>query len=270
MTGRHRVTVAVIALAACCACLAPPARGAERTQETRRACSVAAPHGAGQDAPASVLTGQDLGGTLAAGFEPDGAAFVRATVGDLEVTNTVAPTGAFTISLVRGEDTVLIRVGLETVAVTRGTDTIEAGLASAAEEQWLAVQSLLAGSRSVRAMRVLGARIAPRAERSPGGLALILTDAVVGFVDGDVSALHRLAERFGRKPAAVRLARDGPGCYEKWEAEVLRAWDDYLDCMSLYPQYEFWRDGCSLRWMLWAESAWFAFLKCAGSPFIAQ
>ncbi len=206
-----------------------------------------------------------------AGFQPDGSAYVRVVAGDLEVTKIVTRTGPFSIQLVRGEDTVLIRVGADALSVTRGAGTAEVGLAGADEEQWLAVQTLIAGSRSVRAMRVLAAALAPGAERSPAGLALILADAVVGYADGDVAALQRLAGRFGRKPPAVRLAReDGPGCYEKWEAEVIRAWNEYEQCVYEVLAIPVLRDLCGWRWLLWVESAWFAFLKCAGSPFVNQ
>jgi hypothetical protein len=163
-----------------------------------------------------------------------------------------------------------IRAGQDVLTVTRGASSASVALSSATEDDRLAVRLLLAGSRSVRALRVLGAELAAGAERSPGGLALILTDAVVGFLDGDVTAVQRVAERLGKKRVSVRQAREELGCYERWESEVIRAWDDYQECQAVYFGNPVWRDACGLRWMLWAESAWFAFLKCAGSPFITQ
>jgi len=83
-----------------------------------------------------------------------------------------------------------------------------------------------------------------------------------------VAAIHRLAQRITKKRQAVRLVVEEKGCYEKWEAEVIRAWDEYWACAEEYPTYKIWRDLCGFRWMLWVESAWFSFLKCAGSPFV--
>jgi hypothetical protein len=205
---------------------------------------------------------------ITSGLAIDGSAAVHAVAGDLDMLKKAWPTGAYSIRLRRGDDTVEIRGDRAGVAVSRGGQIVQIGLDTAGEEELLAVRQLLAGSRSVRAMRVLGAAMAAGAVRSPAGLALALADAIVGLLDGDVTAVERLAERVGRRRIAIALASSEEGCYEKWEAEVIRAWNDYESCVAVHPSVSLWRDACGLRWILWAESAWFSFLKCAGSPFI--
>jgi hypothetical protein len=114
---------------------------------------------------------------------------------------------------------------------------------------------------------VFAATLGSGAMRSPGTLALLLADAVVGVLNGDVAAAQRLAERVGgRGGPAVRRASAEQGCYEKWEAEVIRAYDSYMWCIAQYPGLTQWADACGWRWLLWAESAWFSFLACSGSP----
>lgn len=235
-------------------------------------CSIA-PGGAG---PASAglqagaeATGSGSGARATSGLSPDGSAFVRATMGDLAVTKTIERSGRFRMSLRRGDDAVDIAGDDTGVVVTRNGQSLRLEGATAGEDELLEVRALLAGSRGVRAYRLLAAGIGPNAERTPAGMALALTDAMIGLLDGDVTAVQRLAERLGRKRAGMRQIRFAAGCYETYEGEVTRAWDDYLDCAATYWGVSLWRDACGLRWALWAESAWFSFLTCAISPFIS-
>jgi hypothetical protein len=197
----------------------------------------------------------------------DGSAFVHAVAEDLDVMKKVSRSGTYTLRLQRGSDAVEIRADRNSVTVSRGGEAVRVVLEAAGEEDLAAVRVLLAGSRGVRGLRVLGAGLGAGAVRSPGGLALVLADAFVGLLDGDVAAVHRLAERLASGRPAARLVSSPEGCYERWEGEVIRAWDDYERCLAVYPSIGLWRDACGVRWIMWAESAWFSFLTCAGSPF---
>jgi hypothetical protein len=207
---------------------------------------------------------------MSSGLAPDGSAYLHAVAGDLDVMKQVSRTGANTLRLRRGDDSVEFRVDHAGVTVSRGGQSVQLLAETAGETELAAVRVLLAGSRSVRALRLLGTTLGTGAMRSPGGLALVLADAVVGLLDGDVTAVQRLAERLGGRRPAVRLAAAGGGCYETWEGEAVGAWDDYWDCMITHVDSGLWRDLCSFRWVMWAESAWFSFLKCAYSPLSIQ
>ena len=111
--------------------------------------------------------------------------------------------------------------------------------------------------------------VEPAFEQSPAGAALLLSDALVGLLDGDIGAIERL----GRGIAARRAARlrpahfsNSPGCFEIYEAEVIRAWIDYQECRNSFAWWNPLKEGCTLRWMLWAESAWFSFIGCSAVP----
>jgi len=271
MTGRGKVLSLLISGGAVCLCVSVPAVAAEEHPWTRPGCTAGPRLTMAVERKAEATWGSGGSAEVArvsAGLAADGSAYVRAVLDDFDLMKTVSRSGEIAIRLQRGGDVVQVTVEEEGVVVSRNGQSRRLALDAAGEDDFLAVKALLAGSRSVRAMRQVGAGIAAAAERTPAGMALLLSDAVVGLVDGDVAAVHRLAERIGRRRQTVRLVSDKPGCYEKWEAEVIRAWDDYLECLATYPSLAIWRDACGLRWILWAESAWFSFLKCVGSPFI--
>lgn len=245
---------------------------AERIPPPAAGCSVAPAEGAaasGGSRPGSVALGGRGGALVTSGLSADGSAFVRATAGDLTVTKSIERSGRFRIRLTRADDEVEISGDDAGVEVTRNGQSLRLDRAAAGEDEFLGVKTLLAGSRSVRAYRLLAAGIGVDVERTPAGMALALTDATVGLLDGDVTAVQRLAERLGRRRTGIRQVSSGGGCYEAYEGEVTAAWDDYLDCASTYWYFSLWRDACGLRWTLWAESAWFSFLTCSISPFIS-
>ena len=214
--------------------------------------------------------GSDAAGPfVTSGLSVDGSAVVRASAGDLAVTKTIEPSGRSTFRLRRGSDVVQVVGDRTGVEIARNGRSLRLEPGTADEDEFLAVKTLLAGSRSVRAFRVLAAGIGPVVERTPGGMALTVSDALIGLLDGDVTAVHRLAQRLARVRTGVRLVRRDQGCYEAYEAEIMRAWSDYGDCAETFWYISAWRDACGLRWALWVESAWFAFIKCALSPFIS-
>jgi hypothetical protein len=273
MTGTYRVLQWLVCGWTACAIFVAPSFAEDRHPHATQACAVGVGSMGGVQASTQPDQSQGTIGRLAritSGLAIDGSAVVHAVSGDLEVMKKVWPSGAYAIRLRRDDDTVEIRADRNGVSVNRRGQSLTVVPGITREEELLAVRELLAGSRSVRAMRMLGAALASGAVRSPGALGLALTDAIVGVLDGDVMAVERLAERLGGRSTAVALVSSQGGCYETWESEVIRAWSDYDSCVSAYPTFAPWRDACSLRWVLWAESAWFSFLKCAGSPFIAS
>jgi hypothetical protein len=217
-----------------------------------------------------VVFGQGPGSALSVRLAADGTAVLEATAGELRVRKVVHPNGHFVLTLQARNDQVTIRADGTVFDVRRGDESATIDPFVTTEERFLDVKKLLAGSRAVRAFRGIAASLAGASELTPGGTALVASDALVGYLDGDVGAVERLGRRFLDRRAAqlrsVNLLR-GPGCYEIYEAEVIRAWSDYLECRDSFAWWNPLKEGCTLRWMLWAESSWFSFLSCSAFPF---
>jgi hypothetical protein len=269
MAGTFRWVKVLLCSGAMCAGVIVPSADAEQQPWMTQAC-VAGTRPAHTAGASQGEEGSGVVGRISSGLAPDGSAFLHAISGDLDVTKRVSRAGTYALRLTRGQDAVEIRADQAGITVSRGGQSVQIDLATAGEDELAAVRTLLAGSRSVRALRVLAATMGSGAMRSPGGLAVLLADAIVGVLDGDVGAVQRLAERVGSRGPAVRRASAEQGCYERWEAEVIRAYDSYLGCIVEHLGLTQWADACALRWMLWAESAWFSFLSCSGSPFRIQ
>jgi hypothetical protein len=273
MAGVFRWFEVLLCSGAICASLTVPSAAAERQPWMAQACVVGTASTPAAGKPAAASQGEDGSGIVAQislGLTPDGSAFFHAVSGDLDVTKRVSRAGTYALRLARGQDAVEIRADRAAVTVSRGGQSVQVDLATAGEDDLAAVRLLLAGSRSVRGLRVLAAAMGSGATRSPGALAVLLADAMVGVLDGDVGAVLRLAERIGSRGPAVRRVSAEQGCYERWEAEVIRAYDSYLECIVQHLGVTQWADACGLRWLLWVESAWFSFLACSGSPFRIQ
>ena len=268
MAGFRRVAV-LMSCAAVCVCLAAPSGAGEVRSWAPQACATGAsapPVAQGRAGADPGQIGSGVVTRMSSGLAADGSASFHAVSADLEVTKKVSRTGAYTLQLSRGDDAVEVRADRSAVSVNRGGRSVWIDLDAVSEEDLAAVRALLVGSRSVRALRSLAATLGSGPTRSPGVLAVVLADAVVGVLDGDLAAAGRLAERLGGRRTAIRRVSSEEGCYERWEAEVIRAYDSYLGCVSVYLGLTQWHEACGLRWLLWAESAWFSFLMCSGSP----
>ena len=202
----------------------------------------------------------------------DGAARITLKAGDLQMDKTVYADGRFQIRLVAGDDEVSAALGPWSLDVERGNRQIHVDIGQAVDEDWLHVKTLLAGSRALRLFRMLAYSLDAATLRSPGGASVQASDAILGYLDGDVAAVWRLGEQMrAARAARVRKASlhedDGPNeCYEKSEAAVVAAANDYGACRKTFNWYSPWQAGCIAVWTLQAESAWFQFLACSAIP----
>jgi hypothetical protein len=213
---------------------------------------------------------QHPGSALTVRLASDGTGVLEARVGELEIRKAVQPNGHHVLALQMRNDQVTITANGAVVEVRRGDEAATLDLFGTTEDAFLQTRKVLAGSRAIRAFRTLVMNLDPASEETPATAALMVSDALVGFLDGDVGAVERLGRRFVEKRAArIRPASlfKGPGCFEIYEAEVLRAWKDYQDCRDSFAWWNPLKEGCTLRWLLWAESAWFSFLGCSAIPF---
>jgi hypothetical protein len=200
----------------------------------------------------------------------DRQAWLKGATAGLRFEKTVTERGFFALALDAQGDRVDIGGNETTITVSRGGRIAEIDMRSPDEEAYRAIREVLIGSRAVRAFRVMASGLEPSTEETAAGAAVLAADAMVGMLDGDVAALDRygrqIAEKARRRLRQVR--EEGPGCYEVYEAEVIRAWDDMQQCYYDVWYIPFVRDWCSYRWGLWVESAWFSFLACTILPFL--
>lgn len=222
--------------------------------------------------PVCVASGPGSGGQI---FDRGANALLRTTVepgrqvamdgrsDDLEFKHVVTIDGGVNIRLARGADVVELAIEASRIQIRRGDRTIIVGQSTATEADFLAVEALLAGSPAVRRFRGVASSLEPATWRTPAGVGVQLADVLVGLLQGEVGASDRLVNRMKLMRRPVRLARQDSGCFEDYESEIFRAYNDFLMCCV---EAWAWRDACNWRFILWAETAWFHMLGCAAIP----
>ena len=207
--------------------------------------------------------------TLTTGLSVEGTGVLRGRVGDFEFRKEVWPDGRFRLELVSGAEKVTLVAARGVIDVIRNDRSVRLTPSTAGEDDLLRVAALLAGSGAVRKFRLLAAGLQTSPGRTPEEVGTLLTDALVGLLGGDAGVVDRLGQRFKPRRPDVRLAAFSLGCYEKWEAEVIQAWNDYEACFNEISPWNPMRLACGARYLLWAESAWFSFLSCSALPITA-
>jgi len=194
-----------------------------------------------------------------------GAVEVSGRTPGLQIRKTVQSSGDFVLELTHGTDIVTVSGGAQGLAVSRGTSRVELPRANVEEAQVHRARRLLADSKAVPAFRGIAAALIEADDRSPSSLALIMADATLGMLTGDVGASRRVAQFLARPGLAkVRRASMAIGCFDLMESRLVDAWNDLFACsISVYPN-GFYLDLCSIRWALQVESYWFSFLSCTG------
>lgn len=250
------------------------AAGPVRAPVTRQCVGVADAPSARTPIASTVQVTHDglAGATFFFSRAADGAARMTLKANDLEVEKTVYQDGRFQIQLQAGEDRLSVAVGTSGIDVARGNRSIHVDIGQATDEDWLQVKVLLAGSRALRLFRILAYSLDAATLTKPAGASVQASDAILGYLDGDVAAVGRLGEHM----RAARIARirkvsfnedEGPNqCYEKYEAAVVFAANDYGACRRTFVWYSPWQAACVTVWTLQAESAWFQFLACSAIP----
>lgn len=239
-------------------------------------CSAALPGGSSRRPAAPGMGVTHFDARAQARFEgrlmPDGTALFTTRSGQLVARKTVGPDGGVRIVLEAGDDRLEVSMQGYDVDITRGETSVHLDLANAEDSDFLKAKMLVAGSNALRLHRLLAISLDPRTLRTVSGMGTLLTDAFLGLLDGDVGAVDRLGERLAERRRAKirRVSLEDPeaekGCYEEYEAELFRAWDSYVNCKALTPYWNPFRELCTARYMLWAESAWFHFLSCCAIP----
>lgn len=184
---------------------------------------------------------------------------------ELSFKKKVRPNGSFSLTLATPRDAVQIEFSGQTVSVTRGAATASLGPSDSLEADLGRIQRLVADSPALRQSRQAAAAIEESEDDSPEASAVLMSDALVGMLTGDLAAPGRVARHLSRHVRAkVRQASLAPSCYQDYESQVYTAWVDYEDCLDSIATYNPIRWGCSLRYIVWAEATWFQFLSCVG------
>jgi hypothetical protein len=207
------------------------------------------------------------------GASRDGGLRVTTTIGELDVRKTVYADGRVEIVLEAGRDRLAVSMAPYSVDVERRGRRAHVDVGRDEEEDWLNVKEVLAGSRALRLFRGLTAALDPATLETVAGAAMLSGDALLGYLDGDVGAIPRLAEHFIKqrkaklKPASFEDEFVGEKrCYDIYEEETARAAREYNECRRAFNWYSGWQAACAFRWTLQVESAWFQFLACSAIP----
>lgn len=199
--------------------------------------------------------------TFSASTTVEGEVQIEASGGDFGFRKRVQSSGAYTLDLQAAGDTVTLRFTGNEITIRRGRDVLKI-TPDSSEQIAAAARRLLSDSSAVRRLREAGATFEADEDDSPAAAAVLLSDAVVGALTGDVGAPRRVARLLAKRARA--LARTAgqrpPSCYYQWEQTMMWVWMDFEECEVLW-NYGGW---CYARWTLQTESAWFSFLSCSG------
>ncbi|MGE3956301.1 MAG: hypothetical protein AB7H96_06240 [Vicinamibacterales bacterium] len=254
------------------ACQASPGFG----QVGSRVAALTGPGGtAGQSAtrptarPAAQVTRNDRADvTFEVRPTVDNSVEVSAVTGDLRVTKRVQGNGEFTLQVATGDDQVTIAMSGRGLNVTRNRKTLDLPRASRDERRSAEARRLLVDSPALTRYRVAADALMETDDRSPAAMALIIADATVGMLTGDVGAPRRIARQLAQRGQRnLRPAGLAIDCFTLMEQRMVEAWNDYLACyisVTNNPFYVFYWEMCAARWTLQVESYWFSFLSCSG------
>jgi hypothetical protein len=200
--------------------------------------------------------------TFASGATIDGGFRVEGHGGDLTFRKTVRQNGSFTLELEAPRDHVAITFDNQSLTVERGGTTLTATPQGGADDL-TRIQQLLADSPAVRLSRVAAAALQDSEDDSPESIAMIISDGLIGMLTGDPAAPGRVGRHLTRhiRSGMLRAAVD---CYRDYELSVWNSWLDYEDCLNSFAVWDPIRWGCSLRYLVMAESYWFQFISCLG------
>lgn len=237
-----------------------------------RTQSPASPHGARATKTAAQVTRNERANvTFEVRPSGDGGAELTATAAGVEISKSVQPTGEFVLTVKAGADAVTVAVSGRGTRLSRGRQSVDLPRGADAPGRRPAARRMLADSDAIVRYRAMADGLMASDDRSPAALGVIIADAMVGALSGDVGAPRRVADflaRGGRKNARpAGLAID---CFTLMEQRMVEAWSDYVSCwmsVSNIMFSDYWQELCAVRWVIQVESYWFNFLSCSGFNF---
>jgi hypothetical protein len=198
----------------------------------------------------------------------DGGVLVTAAADGLTISKTVYADGRSITEVASPGDTLRLEIDHDALQLVRGRARHRVDGRSTSPEADLAkVRRTLADSPALGRLRAVAARMADvDVGARPHALAVLLTDALLGYLDGDVGAPARLARQLTAKTrSGLRTVRRG--CYSAWEAQVMEASYELESCINDFSWYNYVADElCTIRWTLQVEVAWWSLISCASIP----
>jgi hypothetical protein len=202
--------------------------------------------------------------TFHGGLTPDGGIQVEGRGGEFVFRKKSHSNGQFTIDLEGPGDKVGISLAEGAVTLTRGRRRVVLSTGSLNERELDAARVLLADSGAVRLARIAAAAVQESEDDSAAAVSLLIGDALVGMLSGDVGAPGRVARHLARRGRAGLRRAATTDCYGEWERRVLGASYDWESCARPFSVWNPIRNVCAFRWTLQVESYWFTFLSCTG------
>jgi hypothetical protein len=200
----------------------------------------------------------------------DGSAVVTAVSAEVTFKKVVYPDGRTEATFEKGRDRVTVVTTTAGVTVSRGAAHIAIEHTGVTDEALGRVRTTWATSPALRAFRAMAAAIEDEDDvTSPERLAVWLTGALVAQVDGDDSAVTRLARKMRRTltgPERKVSTAAAVDCWSIYANAVVRAAQQLEECYRLFSIWDPRRHGCSFIWTLQVEGAWFGYLSCSSFP----
>ena len=199
---------------------------------------------------------------------PDGTRQVFFGGPELQFQKTSRLNGRSTLTLEAEGDRVDITVSpANGFTVARGGRAVSFYPADASEAHYDQARAVLAGSKAIRRFRGLVARLDD--PKSASVLGLQISDAIVGFLDGDVGAPERLRREIRQRRAArVRLAaaddEDESVCWRRLEEDLNGAMDNFEQCVGAVGAFNPVSAFCAATWIIESEGIWWQYLTCVG------
>ena len=223
-----------------------------------------------ENGPAQVAHDARTNATFAFSLTSDGAARMVVKAGELEAEKIVYADGHFRIEARTGNDSVAVAVAAGSIDVERHNHRTHLDSKLAADDDWLRASELVAGSKALRLFRALAANLDDATLQTPGGAGVVLGDAALGMLGGDVDAAGRLRRQMRAAHQArirpVALRQGFLDCYRKYGEAVDTAAGEYGWCYAMMWIYDPMGYACSFQWLLEVESAWFQFISCSAFP----
>jgi hypothetical protein len=230
---------------------APPARNQQKDRTSVR--------------PSQARAGSRADLTFSGTTMLDGSIQIEGRGGDLTFRKKVRQDGSFLLDMEAPHDKVTVAFSARAISIRRDRRTVTLSLGDGREEDLDRARRLLADSRAVRLLRIAASAAEAASDDGPSAAALVASDALVGFLSGDVGAPGRAARHLARRARArVRPVALQTDCYYDWEHKVFMASYDWEACASDFSVWNPIRNLCAARWLLAVESYWFTFIACSG------
>lgn len=174
-----------------------------------------------------------------------------------------------TLEIKAGSRALTIKASPALVELRTGRRVVKFDPQKATEANYDAAKQLLAESRVVGRLRAAAAATNSKILDGPQGTDLLLSDALVGLLDGDPGASERvrgqMRDRMLGKGLTVAAAGGYIGdCYTEYRNAIYEAFMEAERCVSDFSVFNVpMRNLCNLEYTLRAEAIWFEFIGCS-------